>query len=103
MPFRRETIEAICELVDAGRDPGKYHAACCRLRDALRTMNHRIPIEWREKYQRERSLEELRRDAVVAFDQISSLKLKVWILTAVVTAEGAVIGWLASALLTCMN
>jgi hypothetical protein len=57
-----------------------------------------------------RSDEELRWDLVAAFDNIETLKdklasanMKVWILVGVVGAEGAVMGWLATALLDCIK
>ena len=69
----------------------------------MQRFNHFIHPGWRDKYLHQRSLEELRGDAVVAFDQISSLKLQVKILIAVVAAEGAVIGWLGDHLLSCLG
>jgi hypothetical protein len=63
----------------------------------------RIPEEWREIYLRHRSPEEIRRDLVEAFDRIEAMKLKLWILGAAVAAEGAIIGWLATGLLDCIQ
>ncbi|SRR5229473_81461 len=99
MPFRSEVLEAIGEMVEAAGDLESFR----RARENFIVAMHRHPEEWRQKYLHARSLDELRADAVLAFDQIGSLKLKVWILIGAVTAEGAVISWLATALLACIN
>lgn len=63
----------------------------------------RIPDEWREAYMRHRSPEEMRRDLVEAFDRIGQLQTRLWVLGGVVVGEGAVIGWLATSLLSCIE
>ncbi len=63
----------------------------------------RIPEEWREIYLRHRSPEQVRADLVEAFDRIEGLQLKLWVLGGLVLGEGAVIGWLATGLLNCLQ
>lgn len=63
----------------------------------------RIPEEWRELYLKQRSADEVRRDLVIAFDRMESMKLKLWILGGALLGEGAVIGWLATSLLNCLQ
>ena len=55
--------------------------------------------DWRKAYrEKSRTQEQLRDDLVVAFDRIEVLKLIVWAQSAVILAEGCVIGWLATEL-----
>lgn len=63
----------------------------------------RIPEEWRDRYLKHRNPEEMRRDLVEAFDRIEAMKLKLWILGGALLGEGAVIGWLATGLLNCVQ
>lgn len=63
----------------------------------------RIPEEWRELYLKQRSADEVRRDLVIAFDRMEAMKLKLWILGGALLGEGAVIGWLATGLLNCLQ
>ena len=63
----------------------------------------RIPDDWRELYLTRRSPEEMRKDLVEAFDRIEGMRLKLWVLGGVVTAEGAIIAWLATSLLDCIQ
>jgi hypothetical protein len=73
---------------------------------------HKHPRLTEDRLQRylHRSDEELRWDLVAAFDEIETLKdklwsanMKVWILAGALTAEGAALGWLATALLDCIK
>jgi hypothetical protein len=83
------------------------------------TEEHRRPEAWRRQYLR-RPIKQLPGDVVQAFDQLHQQRreantmnralietqrklgiadLKVWVLTLVVTGEGAVIGWLVNKVL----
>ena len=63
----------------------------------------RIPDEYRDQYMTHRSPAKIREDLVKAFDQIAGLKLWIKVLTLLVGIEGAVIGWLATSLLDCIQ
>jgi len=63
----------------------------------------RIPDEWRKLYISHRTDEQIRQDLAVLFDRAHDLKLKLWALTFVTGIEGAIIGWLATALLDCVE
>lgn len=75
------------------------------------TPQRRIPEEWRENYLHvERSNTQLRKDLVTAFDRIHSLELKyeraktrAWVMGATMAAEGALIYWLATSLVQCIQ
>ncbi len=99
MPFRSEVLDAIGEMVASAGDRESFRIARENFVEAM----SRHPEAWRQKYLHARSLDELRGDAVLAFDQIGSLKLQVKILIALVAGEGAVIGWLADHLLSCIG
>lgn len=66
--------------------------------------------EWRQQYLNvERSAAQQRKDLVVAFDRIHKLEaklqscsLKLWVVLGAAAAEGAIIGWMATALLNCL-
>jgi hypothetical protein len=66
-------------------------------------LKHFFHPAWRDKYLKTRTPDELREDVVEAFDQISSLKLQVKMLIAVVAAEGTLIKWLADKLYSCVG
>jgi hypothetical protein len=64
----------------------------------FRLADSRIKPEWRRKYLAKRSDAQIRLDLVEAFDVIGRLKLKIWFLSLVVTAQTGSICWLATQL-----
>jgi hypothetical protein len=50
-----------------------------------------------------RSVAEMRRDLVVAFDRLHDYKNRLWFMGVVMTIEGSVIAWLATSLLRCLE
>jgi len=115
MPFRDEAIDAICDLVDAAKSGSRRRIGRARaeLRRAIdkpyflallesEEPMHRIPEEWRQEYLDNRPVPMLRKDVVVAFDKIQSLKTRIWVLTGALTCEGAIILWLANHLYSCL-
>lgn len=67
--------------------------------------------DWRENYLHvERSRNQLQRDLVIAFDRIDRLEqdrrnLKNWlkVFGGIITVEGALLGWFATSLLSCLE
>lgn len=63
----------------------------------------RIRPEWREAYRQHRTREQLLGDVEVAFDRLHDQKLKMWFLTFVLGLEGAMLGWMATSLVDCLQ
>ena len=50
-----------------------------------------------------RTPDELAEDLIYAFDKVESCKTKIWVLTGALTAQTAVIAWLADQLMACVK
>jgi hypothetical protein len=75
-----------------------------KAKESVEERHFRVPDHVRKYYVfAERDGEKIRRDLCEAFDRIEAMKLKLWIVGGALLAEGAVIGWLATSLLDCVE
>lgn len=114
MPFRDDSVDAICDLVDAYASKRRRRIDRAR-KSFLRSVDkpyfyqlldsdvpmRRIPDEWRQEYLNNRPLPKMREDLVVAFDEIGSLKTRLWVVSGALTGCCGVILWLANQLVSC--